>query len=62
MSQGAHQPYSPPEAGWGKRGIGDMPAAPLPAPHAGRVSPRARCDTQQYSRRQVGLGVQWPSD
>lgn len=62
MSQGAHQPYSPPVAGWGKRGIGDVPAALLPAPCAGRVPPWAQHDTQQYSRRQVGLGVQWPLD
>lgn len=39
-----------------------MPAALLPAPHAGRVPSRAQRDTQRYSRRQVGLGVQWPSD
>lgn len=39
-----------------------MPAALPPAPHAGRLPLRAHCDPQQYSRRQVGLGVQRPSD
>lgn len=62
MSKRAHQPYSPLTEGWGKRGIGDMPVALPPAPHADSVRCQAQCDTQWYSRRQVGLGVQRPLD